>query len=206
MRKIDAKNKTFSTISNFLTQESCNTENELLVIDVYNAVSNSDMIIVLEKAKFNILLLVGYKYQIDSIQFGNWFSILKSFLSEYAVFKLTKPHRIKDEYLLELWNKVRIMDESSKEVIERESTSLKVDASLLSSIGVDEAILCRNYDRLYGNNINRFLQESNLNLTIQWDIQQYKVEDPIFFHESDRFYQFDFEVLEVIDESECYVP
>lgn len=120
-----------------------------------------------------------------------WFSVLKSFLPESAVFELTKPHRTQDKYLLELWDKVRNMDETAKEIIERENYSLKVDASLLSSIEDDEAILCLNYDGLYGiNNINRFLQESNPNSAIKWDIQQYKVGegDPILFLESDRFY------------------
>ena len=161
----------------------------MLVIDECSTVSNSDMVAVLEKAKFKMLLLVGDTYQIDAIQFGNWFSVLKSFLPESAVFELTKPHRTKDKYLLELWSKVRNMDETAKEIIERESYSLKVDASLLSSLEKDEAILCLNYDGLYGiNNINRFLQESNPNPAVKWDIQQYKVGDPILFLDSDRFY------------------
>ena len=189
MRKIDAENKTFSTIASFLNQETSNTEYELLVIDECSTVSNSDMVAVLEKANFKMLLLVGDTYQIDAIQFGNWFSVLKSFLPEGAVFELTKPHRTQDKYLLELWNQVRNMDETTKEIIERESYSLKVDASLLSSVEDDEAILCLNYDGLYGiNNINRFLQEINPNPAIKWDIQQYKVGDPILFLESDRFY------------------
>lgn len=189
MRKIKAENKTFSTIASFLNQESCNTEYELLVIDECSTVSNRDMVDVLEKANFKMLLLVGDTYQIDAIQFGNWFSTLKFFLPKCATFELTEPHRTKDKYLLELWSKVRNMEDNAKEIIERESYSLKVDASLLSSLEKDEAILCLNYDGLYGiNNINRFLQESNPNPAVQWDVQQYKVGDPILFLESDRFY------------------
>ena len=121
------------------------------------------------------------------------------------------------------------MDDTAKEVIERESYSLKVDETLLSSLEPGEAILCLNYDGLYGiNNINRFLQESNPNLAVQWDVQQYKVGDPILFLDSDRFHpvihnnmkglikgieildlgthderiQFDVEIPKVIDESD----
>lgn len=189
MRKIDADNVTFSTIASFLYQENWNAEYELLVIDECSTVSNSDMVAVLGKANFKMLLLVGDTYQIDAIQFGNWFSVLRYFLPESAVFELTRPHRTHDKRLLELWDKVRNMDETAKEVIERESYSLKVDETLLSSIDKDEAILCLNYDGLYGiNNINRFLQESNPNPAVHWDIQQYKVGDPILFLESDRFY------------------
>lgn len=80
------------------------------------------------------------------------------------------------------------MDDTAKEVIERESYSLKVDETLLSSLEPGEAILCLNYDGLYGiNNINRFLQESNPNPAVTWDVQQYKVGDPILFLDSDRF-------------------
>lgn len=188
MRKVDADNTTFSTIESFKHQGSPFTNYKLLVIDECSTVSNKDMVEVLQKANFEMLLLVGDTYQIDAIQFGNWFSVLKSFLPESSVFELTQPHRTKDERLLELWDKVRHMDDTAKEVIERESYSLKVDETLLSSLEPGEAILCLNYDGLYGiNNINRFLQESNTNPAVTWDIQRYKVGDPILFLDSDRF-------------------
>ena len=188
MRKIDAENTTFLTIESFKHQGSPFTKYKLLVIDECSTVSNKDMVEVLQKANFEMLLLVGDTYQIDAIQFGNWFSVLKSFLPESSVFELTQPHRTKDVQLLELWNKVRHMDDTAKEVIERESYSLKVDETLLSSLEPGEAILCLNYDGLYGiNNINRFLQESNTNPAVTWDIQHYKVGDPILFLDSDRF-------------------
>ena len=38
------------------------------------------------------------------------------------------------------------MEDTAKEVIERESYSLKVDETLLSSLEPGEAILCLNYD------------------------------------------------------------
>ncbi len=230
-RKIDAENTTFSTIASFLGKENNSAEYELLVIDECSTVSNKDMVAILEKAKFNMLLLVGDTYQIDAIQFGNWFTALKSFLPKYSVFELTTPHRTKDPYLLDLWDKVRHMNETAKETIEKESYSLKVDTTLLSSLENDEAILCLNYDGLYGiNNINRFLQESNPSPAIQWDIHQYKVDDPILFLESNRFHpiiynnmkgiikgieiidsgtfreriQFDIEVPKIIDENDAF--
>lgn len=119
MRKIDAENTTFSTIESFKHQGSPFTKYKLLVIDECSTVSNKDMVEVLQKANFEMLLLVGDTYQIDAIQFGNWFSVLKSFLPESSVFELTQPHRTKDERLLELWDKVRHMDDTAKEVIER---------------------------------------------------------------------------------------
>jgi hypothetical protein len=48
---------------------------------------------VLEKTSFKLLVLVGDVYQIESIQFGNWFSIMRTFVPEESVFELTKPYR-----------------------------------------------------------------------------------------------------------------
>ncbi len=80
------------------------------------------------------------------------------------------------------------MDDNAKEFIEKGSYSLKVDDTLLSPLKAGEAILCLNYDGLYGiNNINRFLQESNPNPAYRWDVQYYKAGDPILFLDSDRF-------------------
>ncbi len=65
---------------------------------------------------------------------------------------------------------------------------MKVDESLFAAASDDEAVLCLNYDGLYGiNNINRFLQESNPNPPYEWDVQQYKVGGPVLFLENNRF-------------------
>lgn len=190
-RRITSENNTFSTIASYLNREDYgfSIEYELLVIDECSTVSNNDMVKILKKAKFKRLLLVGDTYQIDSIKFGNWFSVLKSFLPETSVFELLHPYRTKDKNLLELWDKVRHMEDDTKEVIERESYSLKADLSLLSNIEKNEAVLCLNYDGLYGiNNINRLLQEDNPHPAYYWDIHQYKVGDPILFLDTNRFY------------------
>ena len=139
--------------------------------------------------KFKRILLVGDTYQINSIRFGNWFTALRSFLPETSVFELTKPYRTNNQRLLILWAKVRVMDDNAQEIIDKQSCSLKVDESLLTAVMDDEAVLCLNYDGLYGiNNINRFLQESNPNPAIEWDVQQYKVGDPVLFLENNRFH------------------
>lgn len=179
----------FSTIASFLKYGYGDPEYELLVIDECSTVSNKDMQKLLEMAKFKKILLVGDTYQINSIRFGNWFTALRSFLPETSVFELTTPYRTKNQRLLILWSKVRAMDGSVQEIIDKQSYSLKVDESLLTAAGEDEAVLCLNYDGLYGiNNINRFLQESNPNPAVEWDVRQYKVGDPVLFLENNRFH------------------
>lgn len=188
-RRVTADNCQFSTIASFLIYGSCEFEYDMLVIDECSTVNNSDMKKLLEYVRFKRLLLVGDIYQINSIRFGNWFTALRSFLPETSVFELTKPYRANNQNLLTLWSKVRVMSDDVQEIIDKQSYSLKVDESLLTVISDDEAVLCLNYDGLYGiNNINRFLQESNPNPPYDWDVLQYKVDDPVLFLENNRFH------------------
>lgn len=187
-RRVTASNCTFETVAKFLNRHDNPTEYDLLIIDECSTVNNKDMRAVLEKATFKLLVLVGDIYQIESIRFGNWFGAARSFIPETSVFELTTPYRSKNAGLLELWKRVRHMDETILEHIARNGYSVRLDASIFNPAEDDEIILCLNYDGLYGiNNINRFLQESNPNAAIQWGIQFYKVNDPILFNESERF-------------------
>lgn len=187
-RRVTAANCSFLTIARFLAKQDVKTDYDLLVIDECSTVSNSDMKRVLEKASFQLILLVGDTYQINSIRFGNWFSVVKKFIPESAVFELNSPYRSKNDGLLTLWSRVRHMDDNIIELTARQEYSISLDASIFTPSEDDEIILCLNYDGLYGiNNINRFLQESNPNPSVAWGIQQYKVGDPILFNDSDRF-------------------
>lgn len=187
-RKVDVANCTYSTISSFVASNFVRTTYDVLIIDECSTVSNRDMRRILDKATFKVLVLVGDMFQIASIRFGNWFSIAKNFIPETSVYELEKPYRSKDERLLELWRRVRIMSDDVSELISRSEYSRRLDETVFVKSEVDEIILCLNYDGLYGiNNINRFLQESNSNESIAWGIQQYKVGDPILFNESERF-------------------
>ena len=185
----DEENCKFSTIASFLKYGVGDPEYDLLVIDECSTVNNRDMRDLLEMANFKRILLVGDTYQINSIRFGNWFTALRSFLPATSVFELTRPYRTNSQHLLILWSKVRAMDDNVQEIIDKQSRSLKVDRSLFTASTTDEAVLCLNYDGLYGiNNINRFLQESNPNPSYEWDVQQYKVGDPVLFLENNRFH------------------
>lgn len=187
-RKVNASNCTFKTITKFLSPRNNDTQVDLLVIDECSTVSNEDMLKVLGKATFRLLVLVGDVFQIESILFGNWFSIARSFVPDTSIFELTKPYRSSNEKLLNLWKSVRNLDEDILEKITKGNYSITLDESIFEHTEKDEIILCLNYDGLYGiNNINKFLQSSNKNVPVEWGIQIYKVDDPILFNESDRF-------------------
>jgi energy-coupling factor transporter ATP-binding protein EcfA2 len=187
-RRVTASNCNFSTITKFVKKKNVATEYDLLIIDECSTVSNRNMRTILEKATFKLLVLVGDIFQIESIQFGNWFSIVRSFIPATSTFELTKPYRSNNENLLELWKRVRNIDGTILELLSKQGYSTTLDASIFEYAETDEIILCLNYDGLYGiNNINRFLQESNPNEAMPWGLQPYKVNDPILFNNSERF-------------------
>ena len=187
-RKVTAQDSTFRTISSHIYRTASDSEYDLLVIDECSTVSNADLLKVLENTSFKLLVLVGDVYQIESIQFGNWFSIIRSFIPSTSVFELTTPFRTKSESLLGFWGKVRNIEDDLAEVMARNGYSTVLDKSLFEAQAQDEIILCLNYDGLYGiNNVNRFLQSSNPNPATTWRVSTYKVCDPVLFNETERF-------------------
>ena len=187
-RKVTAQHSDFRTISSQIYRRATDPEYDLLIIDECSTVSNADLIAVLNKTSFKLLVLVGDVYQIESIQFGNWFGIIRSFIPSTSVFELTTPFRTKNALLLSFWNKVRAIEDDLAEVIARNGYSTVLDKTLFEPQGQDEIILCLNYDGLYGiNNINRFLQSSNPGAATIWRISTYKIGDPVLFNETERF-------------------
>ena len=187
-RKVNAGDCYFKTITKFLSKRNSDTECDILFIDECSTVSNKDMREVLEKATFKLLVLVGDVFQIESILFGNWFSIARTFVPETSVFELSKPYRSNNERLLTIWDRVRKLEDDILEPMVKGKYTVKLDESIFEHSEKDEIILCLNYDGLYGiNNINRFLQSSNPSPEIVWGINTYKIGDPILFNESERF-------------------
>ena len=187
-RKVNAQNCEFMTIRKYLMSKYVDTEYDLLIIDECSMVSNADMSKVLEKVQYKLLILVGDTYQIESIVFGNWFSMARYFVPRYAWSALEKPYRTNDEGLLEFWKKVRNLDSDLTEYIVNHHYASNLNSSIFDRQSEDEIILCLNYDGLYGiNNINRFLQENNPHPAVRWGMWTFKVGDPVLFNESERF-------------------
>jgi hypothetical protein len=188
-RRVTAQNSTFRTVHSQIYRGASDAEYDLLVVDECSTVSNADLLKVLDSTRFKLLVLVGDVFQIESIQFGNWFGLIPSFVPRSAVFELTTPFRTKNSSLLSFWSKVRNVEEDIAEVIARNGYSTVLDGSLFEAQASDEIILCLNYDGLYGiNNVNRFLQGSNVSPTISWRAATYKVGDPVLFNEAQRFW------------------
>ncbi|MHB8063892.1 MAG: ATP-dependent DNA helicase [Ruminiclostridium sp.] len=187
-RKVTAGNSSYNTIAKFLSKKNFDTDCDILFIDECSTVSNTDMRKILDKANFKLIVLVGDIFQIESIYFGNWFSIAQKFVSKSSVFELTHPYRTTNNDLLTVWDRVRNVDDAILEPLVKNEFTTKLDESIFERAEDDEIILCLNYDGLYGiNNINRFLQNNNPNDGILWGINIYKIGDPILFNESNIF-------------------
>jgi hypothetical protein len=187
-RRVQTQQAEFRTVASHNWNSGSTTHYEVLVIDECSTVSNEDLLEVLSNTKFKLLLLVGDIYQIESIQFGNWFSIVRSFVPTSSVSELDKPWRSDNKQLLTLWQKVRDLSEDITETMTRGRYSTALGPELFARRRDDEIILCLNYDGIYGiNNVNRLLQSSNPNPSIDWGPGTFKVGDPVVFNDSDRF-------------------
>lgn len=180
----------FSTVASYLYNIEQYGESEILFIDECSTVGNTDLLRVLEHHKFKKLVLVGDVYQIESIDFGNWFYLCKNLLPKHCIFELDDTHRTKREDLKLYWSSVRNSDDNIREIASRGHFTKPMDQFIKNyEDSEDQIVLCLNYDGLYGiNNLNRLLQGKNPNKGIDWGVvHSYKVGDPIIFTESSKF-------------------
>lgn len=186
-RRVDAPNRSFNTIKSH-TMRGDSSHYRLVVVDECSTVGNKALLQVLENTSFDLLVLVGDVYQIESIEFGNWFGTIRSYIPPESVFELTRPFRTTDQALITLWDRVRKLDDRIEESLAQNGYSAVLGDQLFQQDSDDEIVLCLNYDGLYGiNNVNRFLQAGNPNPAVSWGESTYKVGDPVLFNEVDRF-------------------
>ncbi len=184
--KYDIFSSTFETIATYNKYD----ENyyDILVVDECSTVSNKDMLKILEKQNYKLIILAGDVFQIESIKFGNWFSIAYNIFKDKIVYELINMNRTEDKELLELWKMIRDNDEQARNKISNQEYSSPIDLTLFDQKDKDEIILCLNYDGLYGiNNINKILQVKNKNKEFAIGVDLYKIEDPIVFNDCPRF-------------------
>lgn len=186
--RINYSNCEYLTISKVINSEGIR-KCDILFIDECSTVSNRDMYRILHKIKFDMLVLVGDIYQIESISFGNWFDVARGFIPKHSIFELEVPFRTNDSYLLDFWNSMRNLKDDCIDKMIAYGYTNEIDDSLFDILHSDEIILCLHYDGLYGvNNVNRLLQSKNPNKEIIIGLNSYKIGDPVLFNDSNRFY------------------
>ena len=163
--------------------------NGVLIVDECSMISNNDMLKVLKKQDYKLVILAGDVFQIESIKYGNWFSLSYYLFKNVFVYELMHTNRTEDKDLLELWKMVRDNDDNALNKINSQQYSSVIDfKEIFNKRDSDEIILCLNYDGLYGiNNINKVLQEKNDNIEYNIGVDTFKKEDPIVFNDCPRF-------------------
>jgi DNA replication protein DnaC len=183
------ENTEFSTIESYLKKSEYFKSCDILIIDECSTISNDDFHQILTLHQFRKLVLVGDTFQIESIDFGNWFHITKRLIDKKCIYELDVTRRTSSAELKKYWSAVR---DSNPKLLEQASLGLYSQpiSNLFNVKEDDEIILSLNYDGLYGiNNLNKLLQEKNENEFIEWgDVNKYKVNDPVVFSHVDRFF------------------
>ena len=117
-RKVSASSKcNFMTITKFNNPyaKDVKRDYDILIIDECSTVSNKSMRKVLELAQYKLLILVGDIYQIEAIEFGNWFNAVRFFIPPTSVCELKKPFRTESKQLLDIWDNVRKMQGNNED-------------------------------------------------------------------------------------------
>lgn len=165
-------------------------EYDMIFIDECSTIDNRLMLQLLEKINNDILLvLAGDIYQIESIDFGNWFFYAKEIMPEKSMVELNDTWRTDDQDLKHLWDEVRNKKYLITEVLTIDGPySKEISNDLFVKKEEDEVVLCLNYDGKYGlNSINNYFQEANEQSEFTWKEWKYRIGDPILFNESKRF-------------------
>lgn len=183
------ENLSIMTINNYI--KYYNGQCDILIIDECSTVNNKDMLKILNKMKYTAIIMVGDIYQIESIQYGNWFQICSRYYKTGISYELEMTHRTSDSDLLDLWTCVRNNDKRAISIMSNKEYSEEVSKNIFNRTENEEVILCLNYDGMYGiNNINRVMQSTNKNKEYIFGVDIFKVDDPILFNDCPRFKDF----------------
>lgn len=179
----------FMGIDQYLKPKS-NKIYDVIFIDECSIVDNRTMMNILNKINNkSLLVLVGDIYQIESIEFGNWFVYAKDILKRSAIVELTNNWRTQDVTIRNLWDSVRNREVCvSEQLVIDGPFSEKIGTGIFSKWDEDEIVLCLNYDGRYGlNNLNRYFQDVNPEKYFDWGDWKYKIGDRILFNDNRRF-------------------
>lgn len=183
---IDKANSTFQTVHNYVSNNY--DSYDILIVDECSTISNKDMYSIISRNSFKLIILSGDIYQIESIKYGNWFSLSYNYFKKDFVYDLSCNNRTDDTDLLELWQLVRDNDDKAISKINSQEYSKPIGEKIFERKSADEISLCLNYDGLYGiNNINKIMQEKNPGEEFKIGVDTYKINDPVVFNDCPRF-------------------
>ncbi|MCM1223621.1 MAG: ATP-dependent RecD-like DNA helicase [Lachnospiraceae bacterium] len=163
---------------------------EVIFVDECSTIDNHTMTEFFKKiSPDTLLVLAGDIYQLEPIDFGNWFLYAKEIIKDSAKVELLNTWRTDIGTIKNLWKEVRNRGLCVTEMLSLDGPfSEKIGKNILTKYSDDEVVLCLNYDGKFGlNNINIYFQANNKNPAYRWKEWTYKVGDPIIFNETKRF-------------------
>lgn len=185
------------TTSDFVSMDSFTKtvvlpDYDIIFVDECSTIDNRTMQKFLSKlSPDTFLVLAGDIYQIESIEFGNWFFYAKDIVkTRGANVELLNTWRTKEPSLISLWNEVRTRDVLITEKLAMDGPfSDDIGPNIFERKSDDEVILCLNYDGKFGlNSMNNYFQAANpKGKAVSWAEWSYKIGDPILFNDSKRF-------------------
>lgn len=180
----------FINIDRFIKKKR-KADYDIIFVDECSTIDNRTMSAFLKLLDPNsLIVLAGDIYQVESIEFGNWFYYIKNIISPKAVVELTNTWRTEEENLKRLWEEVRNIGNLVPEILAIDGPfSEDIGENLFAKTSEDEIVLCLNYDGRFGlNNINYYFQDANKEHEAhRWHEWKYKVGDPVLFVENRRF-------------------
>lgn len=164
---------------------------DIIFVDECSTIDNRTMVKLLEKVgKESLLVFAGDIYQIESIDFGNWFFYAKEILPKSAVMELDNTWRTNETTIKDLWEEVRFLKPIiTEKLVINGPFSENIGKGIFTRHDDDEVVLCLNYDGKFGlNSINSYFQDANPSQRVySWFEWKYKIGDPILFNENKRF-------------------
>lgn len=179
----------------FASIDSVTKSNEIIDFDVIfidecSTIDNLTMKKLLEKVKEGTkLVFSGDIYQIESIDFGNWFYYAKDIITtKGASIELLRNWRTEKGELISLWDEVRKKRPIITEKLSMDGPFSKDLGEEIFELSDDEVVLCLNYDGKFGvNNINQYFQNANTkSKAFSWAEWVFKIGDRIIFLDTRR--------------------
>lgn len=179
----------FSIIDS-VTRSNVMVSHDIVFVDECSTIDNRTMEELIYRInRGTMLVFSGDIYQIESIDFGNWFYYAKDIIkTKGSNVELHHTWRTEKEDLKSLWKAVR---EKSPIITEK----LSMDGPFSQNLGEnifhlddEEVVLCLNYDGKFGlNNMNQYFQNANTQSEAYlWEEWVYKIGDRIIFTNTKR--------------------
>ena len=173
-----------------ITRSNSAVIHDIVFIDECSTIDNRTMELLLGKISNDALIVMsGDIYQIESIDFGNWFFYAKDIVkAKGASIELSSTWRTEKEELKGLWKEVREKSTIVTEMLSMEGPFSENLGENIFHLDEDEVVLCLNYDGKFGlNNMNQYFQNANTNSkAFSWEEWSYKIGDRIIFTNTRR--------------------